>query len=469
MQQVFKIIQFVASEGVRGSEPTERAYESGYLKSPYDSRAAIELRQKFVAGARAYLEERCDLLRPVFVSADWRMKSRHYLSFMEDEIRKFPEAARLGGVPSLLAKIRAYMNVKYMKRGTWEGPNLEVCYPINCAGRAMQLAAYNRSVFDTMWAVIQYVGGQPVYAIAYYFLRTGHERKALEHLSAHESKMCEEDRIIVAAFNQYLSKEERRWVLNAKNVDPYQMALYKIIGHCDLAKKAVPGVTPTVDDWMWMQAVGFMHAQSQFQAEAVQLAVGLAYYGLLRVPETPDSNNPDIVITTGDQHGEQATHLVDFALLCQQYSWNLQASAPRFALQYLIEICLFAGGGGPVAAAYRKACHMAIVTMAVSSGDMDEILGSHQFDVRSPGMVERYLPLIHIQDMNEYRRLIVEPAADQCGKAGRWRDAVKLYHVAEDYDTVVALFNRELGAAFQRIAHSPSSTSTSVGSSAMMP
>jgi len=37
--------------------------------------------------------------------------------------------------------------------------------------------------------------------------------------------------------------------------DIFKPAVYKIIGRCELAKRSVPTVMPTAEDWMWLQLV----------------------------------------------------------------------------------------------------------------------------------------------------------------------------------------------------------------------
>lgn len=52
--------------------------------------------------------------------------------------------------------------------------------------------------------------------------------------------------------------------------------------------------------------------------------------------------------------------------------------------------------------------------------------------------------LIKLTDQREYLRTITEQAAVQADDDGRANDAVLLYHLAEDYDTVLQIVNKNL-------------------------
>ena len=54
--------------------------------------------------------------------------------------------------------------------------------------------------------------------------------------------------------------------------------------------------------------------------------------------------------------------------------------------------------------------------------------------------------LIRLSDQSEFLRTITEQAAVQADDDGRASDAVLLYHLAEDYDTVVQILNKNLSA-----------------------
>ncbi|KAG2174754.1 hypothetical protein INT43_005812 [Umbelopsis isabellina] len=45
----------------------------------------------------------------------------------------------------------------------------------------------------------------------------------------------------------------RRLCYSTEGADPYKMALFKILGRCELYKKNLPEVTPSIEDYLWLQ------------------------------------------------------------------------------------------------------------------------------------------------------------------------------------------------------------------------
>lgn len=48
------------------------------------------------------------------------------MTYVERTLASRPTEAALGGEPSVQNKIRAFLNVKYLKNGSWANPSLEV-------------------------------------------------------------------------------------------------------------------------------------------------------------------------------------------------------------------------------------------------------------------------------------------------------------------------------------------------------
>ncbi len=42
-------------------------------------------------------------------------------------------------------------------------------------------------------------------------------------------------------------------MLHSTSVDPFKLALYKLMGKLDPSKRNVPLVTTTTEDWLWFQ------------------------------------------------------------------------------------------------------------------------------------------------------------------------------------------------------------------------
>ena len=105
--------------------------------------------------------------------------------------------------------------------------------------------------------------------------------------------------------------------------------------------------------------------------------------------------------------------------------------------------------------------------LVLDSGAFAELLGTIKTDgTRVPGAIERDIKLAHIPDERSYLLGIVKVAASRTSSQQRLSDAIILYNLAEDYDTVVAVLNKALGASLSQPASSNGTASgeaTSIG------
>lgn len=63
---------------------------------------------------------------------------------------------------------------------------------------------------------------------------------------------------------------------------------------------------------------------------------------------------------------------------------------------------------------------------------------------RVKGVIEKRMKLIKINDLKDFLRTIIEQAAAKADDDGRVSDAVTLYHLAEDFNTVYEVLNRNI-------------------------
>lgn len=76
-----------------------------------------------------------------------------------------------------------------------------------------------------------------------------------------------------------------------------------------------------------------------------------------------------------------------------------------------------------------------------------------------PGAIERDIKLAHIPDERSYLLSIVKVAAARSTTQQRLSDTIILYNLAEEYDAVVAVLNKALGASLSQ----PSSAASDAG------
>ncbi|KAG8801360.1 hypothetical protein FRC16_000668 [Serendipita sp. 398] len=400
---------------VPGSSSAERKYSRAYLGDP-NSAGAANLRTQITEGAQRSLEAQ-------------------YWDVITRTIAARPQQAALGGDPSVAAHVKAYLNVKFYSQGSWE-ERLEL------------------------------IAGQPLWAKLFYLIRTGHIEECLQEALAHEKAIMVKERNFITYLKSWISSATRKLprsernllqaaynshILHSPTTDPFKLALFKIIGKLDPARRAVPLVTATTEDWLWFQlamldeeengglrslsevllgygerhfegatkgkkgmwarvllicgqferAVAALYENSDLQVDAVHFAIALAYYGLLRVPSKAESSDVDIY------QGPIGKEQVEIA-------WELT----------------------------RR-----VILMAEAGGGWVDLVGGYRADgSRFTGVIERDLKLLKLDSSpDDFAEHILKRAARQSEREKRINEAIRLYHLAGEHETVVECLARALG------------------------
>ncbi len=178
----------------------------------------------------------------------------------------------------------------------------------------------------------------------------------------------------------------------------------------------------------------------------MQIAITLTYYGLLRVPELAKASHIDYLTTQETPEFGMVTYL-DFAKLIQRYVRPFVEADAREALQHIYLVCLNGDAPSPVGQEQVARCHDLIRSLVLESRQYFELLGDVRTDgSKTPGLIEKYAALINLPDQQSYLNSIVRAAASTSQAAHRTKDAILLYNLAEEYDTVIGVLNKELGA-----------------------
>lgn len=161
---------------------------------------------------------------------------------LESTIARFPREARLGGVPSTINKIRAYVTFRASRKEIYKDNT-----------------ALKRLGDDYCWVII------------FYLLRSGHVDEAAEYVNSNKSAFQTISRNFIGYLTNYARAEDRRlprdlqmrieneytaWMRDSAaddSVDPYRIACYKVIGRCDLSRRHLEHIEQGVDDWIWLQ------------------------------------------------------------------------------------------------------------------------------------------------------------------------------------------------------------------------
>ncbi|KAF3910446.1 hypothetical protein ABW20_dc0106999 [Dactylellina cionopaga] len=469
LNDAWKMLHSIVGETGDINGPRERQYAKAYLKAEYNSQEALILRQRIETGARGFLES-------------------SFYTLVEETVARFPDDAKVGGIPDPEFKVKGYINVKLgqsrdkLKEFTFE------------------------SIND--W---------PGWAVVFYLIRCGRINEAAGFVQKHADQFAKLEKNFVHYITAYASSPDRRLQRNlldrlhaewnqrikfrAEGMDPYKHACYKIIGRCELQKRVLPDVLPTAEDWMWLQLVltrestagdepapdvytnadlrkaiaGFggphfglansnfilyfqmllmaglfenavQYLYSFLYADAVHFAIALSYYGLLRVSDETGANHTNLLTySKGKSKQQEEEPRINFARLVGHYTQDFRKTNSEEAVDYVSLICLNSDVGGTTGEQQLKLCHEALRELVLETRDFARLLGDVRSDgSRVRGAIQRRLKVLKLENEDEFLHTITHQAAAQADDDGRTSDAILLYHLGEDYDTVVSLVNRNL-------------------------
>ncbi|KAF7502379.1 hypothetical protein GJ744_005971 [Endocarpon pusillum] len=449
----------------------ERQYSEAYLDEKPHSPKATKLRKQILHGSRAYLE-------------------KAFYREVESVIEKNPREAQLGGRPTLMNKIRAYIRVRASRKDLApDGTELQ------------QIGDHG----DYCWIII------------FYLLRCGFVRQAVEYVS-NDPAFQSTDRKFISYLTNYASSPERRLsrklqdMINGEyqqrlrnapenTLDPYRMACYKMVGRCDLNRRNLDTIGQGVEDWIWLQfnlarevdraeeisgetfgleqicetvqeigqkhfqkgqaeasggygiyffmqmlagmfeaAVAYLHSHNP--VSAVHVAIALSYYGLLRVSDHSVAGNELLTRTTTDQAQ------INFVPLVAYYTASFRTALPVAAVDYLVLICLHSDLPAGLGATQTIACHECLRQLCLETREFAQLLGDIRTDgSRIPGAIERQGRLIKLDSHGDFLNAVTMQAAAIADERCQVADAVLLYHLCEDYDNVVRILNSALADA----------------------
>ncbi|TPX11034.1 uncharacterized protein E0L32_008071 [Thyridium curvatum] len=461
-----------ADPTVRGATARERQFAKTYLDPNPNSQNASAMRKRILTGANRHLE-------------------RQFWSEVEASIAKNPQEAALGGRPDVISKIKAFVRLR---------------------------AAHKNLVPDNTF--VQEINGEPVWAVVFYLLRTGHVNEAAKFVNDNQNHFRSIDRTFASYINSYATSEDRRLkrqmqercnneynqrVRNAPegSIDPFRMACYKIIGRCEVSNRSLDGLHQDVNDWIWLQfnlaregdrsaelanemyglaelqgsikeiglkhfpknstedtngsfgmffylqilsglfeqAIAYLYSFSY--VDAVHFAIGLEYYGLLRAADALTAGNELL------SHNTRGMPQINFGRMLGYYTRDFRAANVAAAVDYLVLICLNMDDiSNELDKQQAALCHEALRELVLETREFSKLIGDIKPDGhRIKGLIEERGPLIALEHEQDFIKTISLQAASFADDNGRTTDAVLLYHLAGDYDTVVAIVSRALSEA----------------------
>lgn len=445
--------------------------------------AGTALREKWVRGARAFLEAQ-------------------FAEYVEQVIASNPLKAQRGGVPSARATAAAFLRVQLRTaEGAWP------------TGLSRPLDAHTHV---------------PLWALVYHLVRMGHTSEALTCVQDNEDALQVSDSSFLAFFKAWVDDAQRQlprsmrdhwmgeYVTRFRNMapeDPYRYALYRLMGRFDVTKKFPAPLVMSTENWLWLQlclvsesaaaaepanvqaptlqtytlhdlanklekygeahfdpkghrplhyfqllvlvgrfenAIAFLHSRAAYQVDAIHFAIALTYYGLLRVSRASQAPSFDYLTTI-----DHVAYL-DLAKMLRRFIGSTFAQASRRdALAYMSVLCLNADCAPPIGAEQVERCHELVQALLLESpaSAYAELLGDIKSDdIRAAGLIEQQGPLLHLTDRATLLHDVLLPAAEQCVREQRMTDAILLYNYAQERDTVISVLNRELSSTLMEPA-----------------
>ena len=160
------------------------------------------------------------------------------------------------------------------------------------------------------------------------------------------------------------------------------------------------------------------------------------------MPQPPFTNVFTVSYTTRQQPQISFGHMLGY------YTRDFRASNPTVAADYLTLICLNSDITGEPGKRQTQLCHEALRELVLETREFAQLLGDIRNDgQRIKGAIEQRLSLIRLDNEQHFLRQITIAAAQIADENGRITDAVLLYHLAEEYDNVIAVCCRAVSDA----------------------
>lgn len=458
----------------------ERQFARFYLESDTNPQSALRMKQRILAGANAFLE-------------------RKWLGEAEALIAKQQREANLGGRPDVVSKIKAYVRLRAASKNLipdgaqLQEVNGEYVWPIVFfllrSGHVDEAARYVNDNANLFRSFDRTFGG---YLNSYAASDDRRLKRGLQERCNNE-------------YNQRLRNAPDG------SVDPYRIMCYRVVGRCDLGSRSIEPLEQMLDihDWLWlqfnlaregdraaelaheaygladlqalvrdigqkhfprtpaeddgtgqfamyflMQVLAGMYEQAVFYlyrfsyVDAVHFAIGLAYYGLLRVSDpliAAAASQQQISLLSFTTRGHPQ---LSFGRMVGYYTRDFRAADVVSAVDYLALLCLNADLPGDAGRRQASLCHEALRELVLETREFSRLIGD--VDARGRrvrGVIEERAPIIGLADDDDFVAALTLQAARFAEDNGRTTDAVLLYHLAGDYDAVVAIVARALGEA----------------------
>ncbi|KAJ2978316.1 hypothetical protein NUW58_g7535 [Xylaria curta] len=450
----------------------ERQFKDNYLDPNDKSTASVQMRRRILDGANRFLEKK-------------------FFREVESVIAKHNKEAAMGGRPDVINKIRAYVRLRHARR--------------DLVPDKIELQQDSEGEF--VWAIVFFLlrSGHITEAAQYVKAQSTVFRTIDRTFASYLLEfVASPERRLRRQLQDRCNNEYNQRARNApeNSIDPYRMACYKVIGRCDVSNRSLENLNTEIDDWIWLQfnlarendkstevaaesyglqdlrasireiglkhfpktpaedtngtfgmffylqilagmfeqAVSYLYTFSY--VDAIHFAIALEFYGLLR-PADPWTTSDTLL-----SHDTRSKPQLSFGRMLGYYTRDFRAADVNSAVDYLTLICLNADLAGEGGRQQAELCHVALRELVLETREFSKLIGDMRPDGRRiTGLIEDRGPLIGLREEDDFVRTVTLQAARFADDNGRTTDAVLLYHLAGDYDSVVTIVSRALSEA----------------------
>ncbi|KAL3235540.1 Nucleoporin NIC96 [Nakaseomyces bracarensis] len=343
------------------------------------------------------------------------------------------------------------------------------------------------------------VDDEPIWMISFYLLRAGKVDECVEYLSSFRNNLKKIEQPIITYLKAYqssgngqltgefglkINSEYNQHIKTSIDGDPFRMAVYKIIGKCDVSRKNFTNVTFSIEDWIWLHLSlitdqnntgdkALEYPLAEFQSliisygakrfsnsylkvlilvglyeyavdyaftispiDTVHLAICLCIMKLLKTTST----GPAVLSSTKSGYLISSENGVsfNFSNLLVDYVEAFKLSDPKIAAEYLTLLVL----DEHIDKEYCKSC---LESLTLDTREFTFLLGKINADgTKIIGTIERLYPLVDSSSKEEFLTHIAEVAVKQSTEDGRDYDSVLLYQILEKPDYLFAILNKQI-------------------------
>jgi nuclear pore complex protein Nup93 len=141
--------------------------------------------------------------------------------------------------------------------------------------------------------------------------------------------------------------------------------------------------------------------------------------------------------------------MINFVPLVAYHTGTFRTALPVAGVDYLSLICLNSDlQPANIGQVHTTACHECLRELCLETREFAKLLGDIRSDgSRVLGAIEQRAQLIHLTTREAFLASITRQSAAIADQRGQISDAVLLYHLCEDYDSVIGVLNRALADA----------------------